>query len=330
MKAKVFPKTWFLFVGLILASLLSMACQTAVIREEVPPGKLYTFKSDGQGFDTKSFFYDSGKEVVVFDAQFTGQYAQQSIDYIRKQTKSPIKYLVITHPNPDKFNGLQAFQKIGAKVIASKKTVQAMPGVHQYKKYYFVKIAKSFTDGTYPALGTVDITFDKEYTLNLSTGEDITLSELGTPGVSSNQTVAYIPSTRSYIVGDLIHHKAHAWLEGGIVNGKPLPNLKAWRGTLEALSQRAEETPNAKVYGGRGDKAQIQDAISQQIAYLKKAESTVESYIQGLGERKSELSGEKAGEHYKALTQAFEKAFPEYKLSYMIQYGIYGLVNSKL
>ncbi|TNE49538.1 MAG: MBL fold metallo-hydrolase [Deltaproteobacteria bacterium] len=330
MKTTMNTQRWLLGAVLLITSLFHVACQTAVIREEAPKGKLYSFKSDSQGFDTKNFFYDSGKEVVVFDSQFTGQYAEQSIAYIRKQTQSPIKYLVITHPNPDKFNGLQAFQAIGAKVIASKKTAAAMPGVHQYKKHYFVNITKAFTDKTYPALGTPDVTFDKEYSLELSTGESITLTELGTPGVSSNQTVAYIPSLKSYLVGDLIHHKAHAWLEGGIVNGKPLPNLKAWRSTLQTLAKQAEQTPGAVVFGGRGMNAPAQDAITQQIQYLEKAEATVETYIQGLGERKSELSGDKAGEHYKALMQAFEKAFPDYQLSYMIQYGVYGLVNAKL
>jgi hypothetical protein len=29
------------------------------------------FVSDASGFDTKSFWVDTGKEIVVFDAQFT-------------------------------------------------------------------------------------------------------------------------------------------------------------------------------------------------------------------------------------------------------------------
>lgn len=46
--------------------------------------------------------------------------------------------MVITHPNPDKFNGLSAFQDAGAEVIASEATAAAMLGVQGYKKAFFV------------------------------------------------------------------------------------------------------------------------------------------------------------------------------------------------
>lgn len=316
-------KAW-LVLGVIVVCAL-VGCQTAVIREQ-SQGTLYTFKSDGHGFDTKNYFYDTGKEVVVFDAQFTAAYAQQSIDFIRTKTKSPITHVVVTHPNPDKFNGITVFQKLGAKVIASKKTAAAMAGVHAYKKYYFVKVAKSFTDATYPTLGTVDVTFEKEYKLSLGTGEVLRLTELGTAGVSSNQTVAYIPSIKSYIVGDLVHHKAHAWLEGGIVNGKPVPTLKQWRATLDALLA-LEGANESLVYGGRGEKAPLGQAVQAQKTYLRKAESIVKEYVGGLQD-KSVLQGEKAAAHYKALQTQFEAAFPDYALGYMIQYGVYGLVGA--
>ena len=38
-------------------------------------GNIYVFESDGNGFNTKTVFYDDGKEVVAFDAQFTEQTA---------------------------------------------------------------------------------------------------------------------------------------------------------------------------------------------------------------------------------------------------------------
>jgi glyoxylase-like metal-dependent hydrolase (beta-lactamase superfamily II) len=181
-------------------------------------GEIYVFESDGNGFNTKTVFYDTGKEVIAFDAQFTTGYAEQAIAFLKSKTLHPITHLIITHPNPDKFNGAPAFQKIGAKVIASKATLEAMTGVHDYKKYYFVQIAKSFTDATYPALARVDQTFAGKLELKLEGGL-IHLRELSQPGISSTQTVAYLPKQQALIVGDLVHQKAHAWLEGGIVGG---------------------------------------------------------------------------------------------------------------
>ena len=110
-------------------------------------GTLYTFDSGEAGFFTKTYFYDSGSEVVAFDAQFTPDLAEQAIASLREQTDNPITYLVITHPNPDKFNGAPAFQGEGAAVIASAATEAAIPGVHAYKKAGFVGMGM-FTEET--------------------------------------------------------------------------------------------------------------------------------------------------------------------------------------
>lgn len=291
---------------------------------------MFSYESDAGGFNTKNFFYDNGEEVVVFDTQFTPELAKKSIALLRSKTKNPITYVVITHPNPDKFNGMSEFQKLGAKVIASERTADSMKGVHEYKKYFFVKLAKMFTEETYPKLSIVDITFKDNYELKLKNGEVINLRELSQPGVSSNQTVALIPGANAAVVGDLVHHGVHAWLEGGIVNGKPTPTLSGWTHDLEELQSLLQNSRQTIVYGGRGDSATIGDAVKSQIAYLKKADTIVDDYIARLGSRKAELQGDKAGDHYKALQSDFEKAFPGYGLGYMIQYGVYGLVNSKL
>jgi glyoxylase-like metal-dependent hydrolase (beta-lactamase superfamily II) len=292
-------------------------------------GKLITFESDGNGFNTKTYFYDTGAEVVAFDTQFTRDYAAQAIAFLRTQTDSPLTYAVITHPNPDKFNGLTVFQDEGATIVASRATVEAMPGVHAYKQAFFVG-AGMFTDETYPKLGTVDIVVKGAATLNLGDGQSVELRELSQPGVSSTQTVALIPDLDALIVGDLVHHKAHAWLEGGIVDGTPTPTLEGWIADLNELSERFGGSDDTVVYGGRGEAAPLATATTDQIAYLQKADQIVADYVAGLGERKSELSGPKVGEHFAALQEEFEAVFPDYALSYMVLYGVYGLVNSKL
>ena len=295
-----------------IASLLVLASTT------IAHAKITSFESDGNGFNTKNFFYDNGTEVVVVDTQFTGALAEQSIKFIQAQTKSPIKFVIITHPNPDKFNGMGAFQKLGAKVIASQKTADAMPGVHAYKKYFFVNMAKMFTEETYPVLSKPDITFDKTYSLKLSNGESIELKELGVAGVSSNQTLVSIPSEKALIVGDLVHHKAHAWLEGGIVNGAPKPEIKSWINVLEQMKKDA--TKDTVVFGGRGESANVSEAVDAQVNYLKKLDSIVTAQVKKAG---------KGQEQHDVIQAAAEKTFPEYKLGYMIKYGVYGLVNTK-
>jgi glyoxylase-like metal-dependent hydrolase (beta-lactamase superfamily II) len=314
---------------LVASALLSTACVSsvpetsgAIDTQQEQSGSIGTFTSDAAGFDTHSFYYDTGKEVVVFDAQFTPDLAKKLIAEIRSKTASPITHVVITHPNPDKFNGAPEFQKIGAKIVASKATAAAIPDVHAYKKYYFVNVAKMFTEATYPAQATVDVTFEGHLTLPLQAGT-VELKELSTSGVSSTQTVAWVPSQKALFVGDLVHHDAHAWLEGGIVKGKATPDLSGWKKDLNELLAYQ----GATVFGGRGESAPVSDAVSAQIAYLDGMQKLVTDYVAGLGDAKSELSGDKAEGHYKKITDLAAAKFPEYKLSYMVQYGVYGLVN---
>ena len=294
-------------------------------------GQLSTYTSDATGFDTHSFYYDTGSEVVVFDAQFTEDLAEKLITAIRARTSSPIRYLIITHPNPDKFNGATAFRKIGAEVVASEATARAIPAVHAYKKYYFVNIAKQFTDASYPVQTVVDRTFTGRYELPLLGGAKVVLSELAHAGVATTQTAAHIPAVAALIVGDLVHGRAHAWLEGGIRDGKAQPDLAAWKLALAELPGLEGVGPSTVVYGGRGESAALRTAVSAQTEYLSTMEDVVVRYVNGLGAKKSELADPLlAPMHYKNLAMLAAQAFPGYAFPYLIEYGVYGLVNAKL
>ncbi|HNN95173.1 MAG TPA: MBL fold metallo-hydrolase [Pseudomonadota bacterium] len=292
--------------------------------ENLAPLSVATFTSDSTGFDTHSFFVDTGREVIVFDAQFTPALARAAIAQIQASTRSPITHVVVTHPNPDKFNGVSAFQAIGAQAIASQATAAAIPTVHAYKKNYFVNVAKLFTDASYPAEARIDQTFVGELVLPLRSGHRLTLRELLHSGVSSTQTVAYLPAAQALFVGDLVHHRTHAWLEGGIVSGRAVPTLPAWRAALDELSQY----PATTVYGGRGEPADLQSAVSEQISYLREIEDLARAYVASLGaSAKAELSGPGASTHYQILSERAAQKYPQYALPYLIQYGAYGLLN---
>ncbi len=308
----------------------SMEVATYGQSQNIPRGKIYTFESDAKGFNTRTYFYDTGDEVVAFDTQFTPTLAEKSIEFLRSETNSPISQVVITHPSPDKFNGMSAFQKLRARVIASKRTAESLMDVHEYKRSYFVNVAKLFAEDGYPKLSLPDVIFEQTHDLRLKNGDVISLRELARPGVSSNQTVAMIPEQNGIVVGDLVHHMVHAWLEGGIVKGRPTPSLEGWVADLNEIRTLLKDAPDTHVYGGRGDSVHVNTAVKTQIAYLEKADRLVTLYVAGLGDRKSELLGDKAAEHYKAVQAEFEEAFPAHGLGYLIRDGVYGLLSSKL
>ena len=310
-----------------LSSLLAAACgnmaQTPGMTPAAEPA-LHTFTSDSAGFDTHSHYLDTGAEVVVFDAQFTPALAEQLVESIQARTTSPIRYLVITHPNPDKFNGANVFRALGAQVVASRATADAIPDVHAYKRNFFVHVAGMFTKDTYPEQPVIDITFDATLELELTGDARVELSVLENPGVSSTQTVAAIPELDALVVGDLIHHQTHAWLEGGIVAGAPRPDLARWRAALDELSAFGDLT----VHGGRGQSAPLSEATAAQREYLTRVEEIVAAYVADLGDRRGELLGDGAAAHHEALARLVAEAYPDHALPYMTQYSIYGLATT--
>jgi len=317
----------------VLKRTLALSAATLLGLGAVPAqaGKLGVFTSDANGFDTHTFYYDDGHEVTLIDTQFVPALTQAMVEQVRKETRSAITRVIVTHPNPDKFNGLAYLHTVGVESISSRAVAQAMPGVHEYKKYFFVKIAKMFSDETYPKFENVKSTFTGETRIALKSGETLSLIELKNPGVTSTQVVVRIDRTGDLLVGDLVHHKAHAWLEGAIVKGKPHADLVKWAAAVGELPALAEGKPAAKVYGGRGEFVSVAQAVQAQRAYLAKADALVDDYIASLGERKQELDSRSASAvHHDALAKRFAEAFPDYALPYMIKYSVYGLIDTKL
>ena len=288
-------------------------------------GTLYTYTSDTSGFDTHTYYYDDGQEVTVFDTQFLPSLTADMLAKIKETTRSPVTRVVVTHPNPDKFNGLSVLHAAGVESIASAATQAAMPGVNAYKRHFWINVAGAFTPQTYPQFQPVKTTFTDRSVLKLRSGETITLFELKHAGVASTQTVARIDNTGDLIVGDLVHYKAHAWLEGGIVDGTARPDLAAWRAALEELPALG----TGKVYGGRGEAGGVAEVVAFQTEYLSWADREVTAYVAS-APAAALADPAQASAHYATLQKHFAAARPELGLSYLVGYGVYGLVNAKL
>jgi len=301
-------------------------CIAAMLATTTSAGTLGVFTSPEAGFDTHTFYYDDGREVVVFDTQFVPQLTEAMVNKIRSETRSPITKVVVTHPNPDKFNGLPVLHALGATSITSSDVAADMPGVHAYKQNFFVNVAKAFKAGTYPKLDAVKQTFSgPSITLKLASGETITLFALKHPGVAAHQVVARIDATGDLIVGDLLQHNAHAWLEGGIVNGKPAPDLDGWVSAVGELPALASGHADAKVYGGRGEFVPVSVAVPAQQAYLRDTLSIARTAVRASGSACNTSQASPAT--MEVVEQKLIEAYPQYKLPYVMHYSVYGLVG---
>lgn len=291
-------------------------------------GTLGVFTSDVNGFDTHTFYYDDGKEVILIDTQFVPSLTRAMLEKVHRETKSPVTAVIVTHPNPDKFNGLAYLHAQGIRSVSSVGVADAMPAVHEYKRDFWVNKMKTFKLDEYPKFANVQERFEQRKTLRLKSGETLTLFALSNQGVATQQVAVRIDATGDLVVGDLVHHKAHAWLEGGLIGGKATPNVTGWMAALDELPALSAGNPLARVYGGRGEFALVNEAVQAQKNYLRKADQITRDYVAGLGRRQSELGDDAtAAKHYEALETRMAEAFPDYRYSYMVKYSVYGMAK---
>lgn len=278
--------------------------------------------SGADGFHTTTWWVETADSVVVFGAQFTPALAEQALAEIRTQTDLPVRHVVVLHPNPDKANGAPVFQAAGAELVMSEASAAALPGVHAYKEAYFVG-AGVFEAGGYPAEPVADRTFSGR--LVLDTDPPIVLTELSASGVSSTQTVALVDGHA--FVGDLVGGRVHAWLEGGIVQGAPDPDVAAWRAALDETLDLVG--PAALVHPGRGAALPAGEILPEMSDYLGTAEQLVDAWLAEMDDPSAVLGSPDAGAAYAELTADFEQAFPGWQHSYLITYGAYGLAMQR-
>ena len=74
--------------------------------------------SANRNFISNAGFVATGDGVVVVDALGSPTLAGELIDEIRRLTKEPIRYVIVTHYHADHIYGLQAFKAAGATIIA--------------------------------------------------------------------------------------------------------------------------------------------------------------------------------------------------------------------
>jgi glyoxylase-like metal-dependent hydrolase (beta-lactamase superfamily II) len=303
---------------------------SAALGAAAAPTTVHVHTSSPEGFSTNSVWIDDGREVTVIDTQFTPQLAEALLADIAGKTRSPVRRVIVTHPNPDKFNALSVFHGAGAQSIASRETVARMAGVHAYKQYYWVTIAKTFTADGYPRLELPRTTFDQTLTVPLSNGDSLTLRTLPAAGVSATQTVVRIDSTGDLVVGDLVANRTHAWLEGAVDSGKPVFDLAGWQADLQALLPLAEGKPAARLFAGRGPALPVAQAVREQQAYLVAADAAIARQEAALGSDRSALTDPaRQGLIVQAVRGELVRAFPGHAMPDLVSYSLYGWLASR-
>jgi glyoxylase-like metal-dependent hydrolase (beta-lactamase superfamily II) len=82
------------------------------------PGLAGSASVDNQGFMSNAGFVVTKEGVVVIDTLGTPALADAMLKQIRKVTRAPVKYVIVTHYHADHYYGIQVFKDAGAEIWA--------------------------------------------------------------------------------------------------------------------------------------------------------------------------------------------------------------------
>ena len=167
------------------------------------PFTIHTYIASPEGFLSNSYIIEVENNLIVIDAQFSPQEAQNVAKVIESSGKR-LSRIVITHPHPDHYYGLEV---LGAKyneaeILGGPLTVDE---VRKSLKFWADKEAVGNTFGPTRVLPV------NSTTMNDIGAQYIVLND----GESIENTIIFIPSRKILFVGDLASNGIHMWLAEG-------------------------------------------------------------------------------------------------------------------
>ncbi|MEX9870732.1 MBL fold metallo-hydrolase [Providencia huaxiensis] len=175
-------------------------------------------------FPVSSEIISGSSEVVLIDAQFQKNDAQQLVDKIKKLNKK-LTTIYISHSDPDYYFGLDtlinAFPE--AKVIATANTVEAIKATKDGKLAYWGGVLKDEA----PAHVIVPEVIKGDYfTVD---GEKLEIK--GLDGVSPDRTYLWVPSLKAVVGGVIVSDNIHVW----VADTQTEESRKNWLQTLKDI-----------------------------------------------------------------------------------------------
>ncbi|WP_318837267.1 MULTISPECIES: MBL fold metallo-hydrolase [unclassified Providencia] len=175
-------------------------------------------------FPVSSEIISGSSEVVLIDAQFQKNDAQQLVDKIKKLNKK-LTTIYISHSDPDYYFGLDTLTNAfpEAKVIATANTVEAIKATKDGKLAYWGGVLKDEA----PAHVIVPEVIKGDYfTVD---GEKLEIK--GLDGVSPDRTYLWVPSLKAVVGGVIVSDNIHVW----VADTQTEESRKNWLQTLKDI-----------------------------------------------------------------------------------------------
>ncbi|CAB5556240.1 MBL fold metallo-hydrolase [Providencia hangzhouensis] len=175
-------------------------------------------------FPVSSEIISGSSEVVLIDAQFQKNDAQQLVDKIKKLNKK-LTTIYISHSDPDYYFGLDTLTNAfpEAKVIATANTVEAIKATKDSKLAYWGGVLK---DEAPTHVIVPEVIKGDYFTVD---GERLEIK--GLDGVSPDRTYLWVPSLKAVVGGVIVSDNIHVW----VADTQTEESRKNWLQTLKDI-----------------------------------------------------------------------------------------------
>lgn len=175
-------------------------------------------------FPVSSEIISGSSEVVLIDAQFQKNDAQQLVDKIKKLNKK-LTTIYISHSDPDYYFGLDTLTNAfpEAKVVATANTVEAIKATKDGKLAYWGGVLK---DEAPTHVIVPEVIKGDSFTVD---GERLEIK--GLDGASPDRTYVWVPSLKAAVGGVIVSDNIHVW----VADTQTEESRKNWLQTLEDI-----------------------------------------------------------------------------------------------
>jgi alkyl sulfatase BDS1-like metallo-beta-lactamase superfamily hydrolase len=127
---------------------------------------------------------------------------------LKKVSKAPMKYIVVTHAHWDHTGGVALWKEAGTRVIAQRNQIEFLNYQKRLNNFYAFRDRTQFghdypTDaqwaGNFGAKQLADVVFDDKYEFTLG---GITFQLFATPGETPDHLTVWIPKLKAAFIGD--------------------------------------------------------------------------------------------------------------------------------
>ena len=175
-------------------------------------------------FPVSSEIISGDHEVVLIDAQFQNNDAQQLVNKIKKLNKK-LTTIYISHSDPDYYFGLETITKAfpDAKVVATAETVEAIKATKDGKLAYWGDVLKNEAPTT---VIVPEVIKGDSFTVD---GEKLQIK--GLDGASPDRSYVWVPSLKAVVGGVVVSDNIHIW----IADTQTKESRQNWQQTLENI-----------------------------------------------------------------------------------------------